>query len=355
MGSMSLKKKKSICFVSETGQTEHPLNDPSVRYRCFHPAEVLSRKGHFCSVYSAAKFYENPCLDFDTYVFHRPNVARKNFQRVVDNLHKMGRTLIADYDDLIFGGEDIALQSSAVKNATLTEEKAIAAFASNLSALKKFSRVTTSTRPLAAYVSKFNADAQVAVVENILPPSFVYMHDLLKTASILRPENTIGYFSGTKSHVRDFPVVEEVLYRVLLENPDFSLLVVGPLEISGALASLPNVSAGPVVNFLRLPSVMTKCATVIAPLEDGDFNACKSRVKFLEAAVSGCRLIATPIPDMVAVGDGRMAYATTQDEWYDALSFPPPGGRDMSVVKKNMKFLRDNLQVEGLELLGGLQ
>ena len=139
---MIQKMRKFVCFVSETGRADRPLHDPSVRYRCFHPAEILKNKGHYCSVISASRFYENPNLDYDVYVFHRPNKARAGFEEIVRFLRKQGSLVIADYDDLIFGPPDIALESSAVKNETLTPEKAVAAFSSNLAGLLEFDRVT---------------------------------------------------------------------------------------------------------------------------------------------------------------------------------------------------------------------
>lgn len=346
---------KSICFVSETGRVDNPLQDPSVRYRCYHPAEYLMDNGNFCSVVSAAKFFENPCLDYDVYVFHRPNIARSKFLQVLNGLRCLNKRLIADYDDLIFGTEDIALQSSAVKNATLTPDRAIAAFSNNLFALQEFDYVTASTEPLAERVRHFNVGANVAVVPNIVPSSVLSMHETLGTALRPRPSTSIGYFAGTKSHDKDFPIAAEVLHRVLLENPDFSLLIVGPVAIPSGLAALPNVSAAPVVNYFRLPSLMTMCATVIAPLENSAFNACKSRVKFLEAALTGCRLIASPIPDMSIIGDDYMDLAASKNDWYDALSNPLNENERSNLANRNSEFLRAHLNVNGLEIFGELK
>ncbi|ACE84149.1 glycosyltransferase family protein [Cellvibrio japonicus] len=351
----NISHSKSICFISETGRADRPLQDPSVRYRCFHPAETLMQRGHFCSIYSAAQFYNNPCIDFDVYVFHRPNMARPNFREIVQLLRKHGRVLIADYDDLIFGTEDIALVSSAVKNGTLSPDHAIAAFASNLAGLCEFDRVTASTEPLAARVRQFNPDARVEVVPNIIPESILSTHEALGTHLYPRPGNTIGYFAGTRSHDKDFPVVEEALHRVLSENPDFNLLVVGPVAIPLGISSLPNVSTAPVVNYWRLPSLMTMCATVIAPLEMSDFNACKSRVKFLEAALTGCRLIASPIPDMQTIGTDHLTLAANLDDWYEALSWVPDPASKRNLALHNLNFLRRNCSVDGLENLGELK
>ncbi|WP_338765916.1 glycosyltransferase [Massilia sp. METH4] len=344
----SLSTRRSICFVSETRHATRPILDPSVRYRCYHPAEKLAAEGHWCTVKSASQFFEMPSLGHDVYVFHRPNMARDNFAQILQALRRQGATLIADYDDLIFGTAEIALISSAVKNGTLSEERAIEAFAGNLAGLRQFDKVTTSTAPLAERVREFNPGAQVEVVPNFLPESIVGPHAELRTPFIRRPPTSIGYFSGTRSHDKDFPIVGAVLHRVLSENPDFNLLIVGPVQVPRGLASLPNVTTAPATSFLRLPSLMSMCATVIAPLETTAFNACKSRVKFLEAAIGGCRLIATPIPDMAAVGDAHITLVSTTDAWYEALSAPLDAEARSALVQRNLAFLGANDGIDGL-------
>jgi len=333
------KHRRSICFVSETSRAEDPLQDPSVRYRCYHPAEALLAEGHDCTVIAASLFFEDPRLRHDIYVFHRPNFARAGFQRVLAVLRKLGAILIADYDDLIFGDESLALASSSVKNATITEENAVKAFKSNLAGLREFDKVSASTAPLADRVREFNSGAQVQCIPNVLPESILSIHRETRTPFRKRTATTIGYFAGTKSHDKDFPVVAEALHRVLCENSHFNLLVVGPVAVPRNLAALPNVLTTPAVNYLRLPSLMSLCHTVIAPLEQSSFNACKSRVKFLEAALSGCRLLATPIPDMQAIGADRLVPCATKNEWYEALSCPTNEEARIDMAARNFDFL----------------
>jgi glycosyltransferase involved in cell wall biosynthesis len=343
----------SVCFVSETGREERPLLDPSVRYRCFHPAELLSAMGLACSIYSAKQFHAEVCLDFDVFVFHRPNISRRNFVPLIEHLRRLGRIIIADYDDLIFGTEDIALVSSAVRNGTLTPEKAIRAFEANLGALRLFDRVTVSTEPLAEQVRRFHKGVDVRVVPNFVPPSMLEVHARIGTARLPRAAWQIGYFAGTKSHDKDFPLVAEALHRVLAENAEARLMVVGPVALPVGIASLPNVMVHDAVNYLRLPSIMSMCSTVIAPLEASEFNACKSRVKFLEAALSGCRLVATPIPDMRAVGEPHVTFASDTAGWYEALSHAPPPAERLALAEGNLALLREAAAVTGLLELAG--
>ncbi|WP_306602700.1 glycosyltransferase [Azonexus sp.] len=347
-------KAKAVCFISETGRGDRPLHDPSVRYRAYHPAETLLKSGVCCAVYSAEQFYKKPCFDYDVYVFHRPNTARSMFCEAVTILRRLKRCLIADYDDLIFGDEKLALESSAAKNGSLTPERAIAAFSSNLDGLRCFDRVTTSTVSLADRAREYNPGVEVMVVPNIVPESVLAFQESIGTPFLARDSNMIGYFAGTKSHDHDFPVIEVVLHRVLSENRRLKLLVIGPVKVPPSLASLPNVTVGPVVNYLQLPGLMSKCSTVIAPLENTAFNECKSRVKFLEAALSGCRLITSPIPDMQVIGSNHITLAANLDDWYEALSEPLGRSDQVTLAARNFSFLKDNCTVDGLVTLGEL-
>lgn len=309
-----------ICFVSETSRGDQPILDPSVRYRCYHPAEFLVELGHQCVVLSAKQFYANPSFLYDIYIFHRPSLSRHNFVKILTEIKKTGAKVLADYDDIIFGDESIALISSSVKNGTLTEEVALQVYANNLGALLHFDHVITSTGPLMEYAQKFNPSANVHVVPNMLPPSVTDIQKKFGTHLRKRSLKRIGYFAGTKSHDKDILIVEDVLHKVLSENRDFNLLVLGPVSIPFSLSTLPNVTSAPVTSFYRLPSIMSQCSTVIAPLERSVFNDCKSRVKYLESALTGCKLIATPIPDMKAIGSDNMILAETKNDWYNALS-----------------------------------
>ncbi len=349
---MIVQDKKTICYITETGRKDRPILDPSARYRCFHPSEILTRRGHFCSIYSAQQFHDNPNYDFDVYIFHRPNTARSGFTKTIEFLRKNGRVIVADYDDLVFGDDSIALESSVFKNGILSSSDVIKSFKSNLDALTLFDLVTTSTTPLADQVRRFNPYAEVHTISNILPPSLLGVHHELGTHVRPRSATAIGYFAGTRSHDKDLPIASEVLQRVLLENQKYSLLIVGPVSIPPSLASLPNVIIAPAVSFMRLPALMTMCSTVIAPLESTGFNMCKSRVKFLESALSGCRLIATPIPDMKAVGVDRLTLAADLDEWYEALSNLEEKSYNYTATE-NANFLNNGWDVSSLEVVWG--
>lgn len=331
----------SVCFVSETSR-DRPILDPSVRYRCFHPAEELARRGITTAVYSAAQFYQTPNYDFDAYIFHRPSSNRAAFESVIDRLKTLKRVLVADYDDLVFGGAEIALNSSSVKNQTMAPQQAILAYEKNLVALRAFSTITTSTSSLAAKVRELNPGSSVTIVANRIPESVMSLHIEGRTYRIQKPPHRIGYFAGTKSHDADIAVIVEVLHRVLLEQPRTDFLVVGPVALPFSLSALQNVHVMDAIGYWRVPGLMSDCATVIAPLEDSGFNQCKSRVKFLEAALAGCRLIASPIPDMKELGEERLVLPSSLNDWYEALSLRLEADAQRDLANANFDYLYQN-------------
>jgi hypothetical protein len=194
-------------------------------------------------------------------------------------------------------------------------------FSANLLALLQFDLLTTSTGPLQQQVMRFNPSGCCEVIPNGVPDSIFAIAGENEFYLAARPPNVVGYFAGTKTHDKDFPVAEEGILRFLETDPGGLFLVVGPVSLPITLTDHPRVVQHGLVDYLRLPKLMQQCSTVIAPLEQTIFNACKSRVKFLEACLAGCRLIATPIPDMRAVASNWADLPETRDEWVAALAY----------------------------------
>ncbi|MGV0879739.1 hypothetical protein V6767_21610 [Martelella sp. FLE1502] len=185
--SRSTSRRKTFCFVTETRSVDNCLLDPSARYRCYHPAEELIARGHICEISSAKRFFRSPTLNYDVYIFHRPNYSQPGFVDIINFLHKQGAIVMADYDDLIFGSEEVAVSCSAVKNGLMTEEQAISAFENNANALKCFRIVRVSTQPLGQRVREINPEASVLVEPNFIPKSVLSVNAMLGTHLSRRP------------------------------------------------------------------------------------------------------------------------------------------------------------------------
>ena len=248
---MSIRR---VCFVSQTTQLQRPLLDGSTRYRCYHPAEGLAAVGIACVVTTLESFLEDPSLDFDLYVFHRPTMRLPRFGAVLNSLRRAGKRLVADYDDLIFGSAELAVASSIFKNGHRSEPEAVDSFVSNLKAMQAFDVVTTSTMPLAERVREFHPTARVTVVPNVMSQRAIELHDGLGSRVGDPASNLIGYFSGTHSHDLDFTIAAEPMLTVLAEEPTLHFLVVGPVLLCEELARHPRVVRHEVVDDGRCSS-----------------------------------------------------------------------------------------------------
>jgi len=334
--------KPSVCFVSITSDQVRPILDASTRYRCFHVAEQLVADGHRCCVQTAWEFVARRTWDYDVYVFHRPTGTLPGLASAIKELKRRGKRVIADYDDLIFGDADTAEVSSIVKNGMLSLEAAVATFDDNAQTLRLFDDVTTSTHPLAARVLECNNHCRVRVVPNAIPDTMFALSDRLRLAESTRPSRHIGYFCGTATHKLDFPVLHKAIMRVLDEHQDSRLIVVGPIDLHEDLQNHPRCLRESHVRYQYLPSLMSRCRVCVAPLEDTVFNNCKSRVKFLEAGMAGCHLVASPIDDMRRVSDAWISLPKSAGDWHAAVSaaLETDGAIDHAV--ENYEYLKRN-------------
>ncbi|WP_262027450.1 glycosyltransferase [Microvirga sp. Mcv34] len=269
---------------------------------------------------SLTDFLENPCFAYDVYVFHRPSADVCGFQSSLEDLRRLGKRLLADYDDLIFGTDEEALSYSTFRSGLRSKKQVTAMFSANLLALLEFDLFSTSTDPLKQQVMRFKPSGRCETIPNAVPASIISIAE--ENAFFLAPRssNTVGYFAGTKTHDKDLPVAEEGVLSFLENDRTGRFLVVGPVSLPATLTDHPRVVQHGLVDYLYLPKLMQQCSTVVAPLEQTSFNDCKSRVKFLEASLAGCRLVATPIPDIRAVASHSADLPQTRDEWVAALA-----------------------------------
>ncbi len=132
---------------------------------------------------------------------------------------------------------------------------------------------------------------------------------------------TIGYFSGTPSHNRDFEIVVPALKRLLASNPDVNLRIVGFLDMKDSLSDFAGrVEALPLQDFINLQRLVAEVEINIVPLQENDFTNCKSELKFFEAACVGTWTVATPTSTYAAaISHGETGHLARAHEWDERL------------------------------------
>ena len=316
------RPKGRILFVTQTARTEAPYLDPSARYRCYNPAEVLEDEGFIVDVVAQQNLTTGLTENYDAFVFHRPYGGDPNLVTCLDAIRKRGCPAVADYDDLIFAPE-YALESSIFLNGVRNETQTRRIFNDNYLGFMQFDSFTVSTGPLRDHVHRLRPDARVTIVRNGLSRRLVATFDTHRRAMVPdegRCLKVMTYLSGTASHNKDFESVADVLAAFLAAHREFRLAIAGPLELPtgfprDSLIRLPHreyrdffASAG--VAFFN-----------IAPLKPCNaFNACKSGLKFFESGIWGVPSVVSPLEDFRRFGDSPgIAICEDEQSWRAAL------------------------------------
>jgi len=288
-------KKPSILFISNTSRHKRPYYDPSTRYRCFNFAQSLSVLGHPTSCTTQAIFQSQPAVftNYDYYVFHRP-------------------ALTAELAEFI-----MAMPTENVS----TVSKSLAKIAG---AASLFTRFSSSTTPLAEHLSTLFSAEKSAVIHNGVDPTFAGISEMVRERNpVSKRPYTFAYFPGTASHNPDLQMIEEPLREALASNSSIKLMIAGPVKIPNSLSRYSDqIHKADYVAFHELPRLMAKSKFVLGPLEDTEFNQCKSGLKFFEAALSGCTVIGTPIPDIDRFESILLRKCRSTDDWKEALLAP---------------------------------
>ncbi len=119
---------------------------------------------------------------------------------------------------------------------------------------------------------------------------------------------TLGYFSGTKSHDRDFETISGILADLLKENSRLELVLMGPLKVNERLKNFSSrIKLIPFSSRKKYFKELAKVDINLAPLEIGNpFCEAKSELKFIEAgAVSKPTVAAATSTFSEAIQDGQ--------------------------------------------------
>jgi glycosyltransferase involved in cell wall biosynthesis len=273
--------------------------------------------GHIADVCSFEEFDASLIARrYDLYVFQRPKFSRR-LRRLLTDLRRRGKRFAADYDDLIFDARN-ALQSSLYLSGRASKRIAMHLYENYYRALRLFEQIFVSTEPLAREVMRSHPQAQVRVIHNGLSRQWV---DAGSTAGTGKPERKgIAYFSGTGSHNLDFKLVQAPLASFVNAREDVGFDAYGELDFNREDFEAGRVRCYPPVRYAELPEQISRSWITIAPLQDNQFNRCKSGLKFFESAAFGVPCIASPIPDMQRFAGSGLRLAANSKEWAEALT-----------------------------------
>lgn len=149
--------------------------------------------------------------------------------------------------------------------------------------------ITTTTEYLADKLREINPN--VVVLPNYLDMERWKLPLLKNDTSKIR----IGW-AGSITHLKDMEMVVKPIHRIYREHKNIQLVIIGDPRVAELFRGLPVESMNG-VPFDTWPAKLHSLRLDIglAPLQDNEFNRCKSNIKWLEYSIAGIPGVFSPI------------------------------------------------------------
>ena len=272
----------------------------SFRYRCYNMAQALNSSG---SGIRASFFIAEDLAAIKDLADHADVLVLSRVRydsiihRLIDSFHRVGKQVFFDIDDLIFDPSFAPLIASTL-NYTLWGKDLdnwFALAARIRATLDLSDHVITTTAYLADQVTSVSGKP-VTVVSN-----FVNQEQLDASAGFSKnldpTTTTLGYFSGSTSHQKDFEIALPALLSFLGASVTNRLTIAGYLEVPDVFGPYQNqITRLAFMSPAKLQHAIGNVDANIVPLQDNPFTASKSELKYFEAALVHTPTIASPTP-----------------------------------------------------------
>ncbi|WP_051650053.1 glycosyltransferase [Selenomonas sp. AB3002] len=134
---------------------------------------------------------------------------------------------------------------------------------------------------------------------------------------------TIGYFSGSSTHIDDLEMLIAPLEHLFEKYDSLEFLLVGEIDLPEKLKKYKQrIKQLDFVDWTKLPELIAMADINLAPLQDTLFNAAKSENKWMEASLVGVPTVASNVgafAKMIIQGETGLLCGDA-GEWEDAIS-----------------------------------
>lgn len=285
------------------------------RYRVQYQREQLSMFG----MTNDEIYYTNITLDlvrnYHTFVIFRAPYTKElgQFVKLAKRLHK---TVFYDVDDLVISTKytDTIPYVHTMANKERYDQDVM----HNGKLLAMCDHAITTTEALAGELSSFVND--VSVHRNCAGTDLVKLSQAVKKSE--HETIRIGYFSGSITHNDDFRRIVGVLCKLFDQYPQLELWCIGQLDLPDELVNYTErIHVHPFMDYTELPSYIAQVDINLAPLTETLFNAAKSEIKWIEAALVKVPTVASDwgaFKMMIEHGQTGLLCRSAQD-WQQAL------------------------------------
>lgn len=278
-----------------------PSPSGSAVWRLIDPGKYMRRKGVDVEI-PRGGITRQVAEDFDVYTLQNC-IDRDGIALLYEYQQEHGKKIVVDVDDLWdINPENPHKVEHDIVNASETIQATI----------KIADLVTTTNEYLAERIAKLNKN--VVVLPNFMDMDRWDIKPKLKNeADTIR----IGW-AGSMTHIKDLELIEKPLRRICAEFPQVRLIFVGDTRVRELLKGLPvEVMLG--VPFPQWPARLRglRLDIGLAPLQDNEFNRCKSNIKWQEYSVNAIPGVYSKTVYFDRMFDGRIGMiAENEDQWY---------------------------------------
>jgi glycosyltransferase involved in cell wall biosynthesis len=290
------------------------------RHRCQYPREALGKLSIRADLANAEDSdLLSRCAGYSHLVLNRVPYTRE-IAGAVARAREAGAKVLFDVDDLIFEPELLAQLPFVAAYPAERRSRLLLAAAQIRDGMLACGRGTSSTATLGREVRPLSP---VLVVENCVSDAVVNLS--LQAAEKRRPNGSVsvGFLCGHHGHESNFALIREPLRVLLARRHGLRLRIVGFFNelVRGLERYADRIDTTPYVDWHVLPAELARMDVCLAPLTADRFNACKSDLRYLESALCGVPIVASPVgqfPETIVDGHNGLL-AATEDDWIAKL------------------------------------
>lgn len=298
-------------------------DENSQRFRIYNLIEELNLAGIECAIIKEdfTGSLQN-LLDSDLLVTFRV-ASSANVRRILGEFKRAGVTTVFDVDDLVFEPESADLLHGLATLGETDRLNAVAGLERLRETLLLCDYGTCTTRALASRFERLGKSC--SVIPNTINDLQLGLAQEIKKSkpASVGSKVKIGYFSGTRTHEKDFMEASDALYEVLGNNAGVEFHLVGILDLDPKFSALGDrIVRQPLMDYLEMLRYLSGMDINLAPLEMNNvFTAGKSELKVFEAGLLGIPTVASATDSYAGcISDGVNGFlASSTGEWVDKL------------------------------------
>ena len=298
-------------------------DENSQRFRVYNLIEGLTEAGVECAVLKEDfDGILDSVLDSDLLVVFRVG-ASEHVRHIIGEFKSNGIPTVFDVDDLVFEPESADLLHGLTTLGRGDKQKAVEGFERLRQTLLLCDYATCTTKALAKRIEPLGK--RCFVISNTINEKQFELAQKLKSAKKKTGDAKvrIGYFSGTRTHDKDFREVADALYKVMAANPQIEFHLVGILDLDSKFSKFgERIVRQPLMDYFKMLRYLAGMDINLAPLEMNNvFTACKSELKIFEAGLVEVPTVASATDSYAGcITDGANGFlAASKGEWVEKL------------------------------------